>query len=252
VFDPGGNLFAPGSTYSGAKVIYEFTPGGSRTTFDNGLGGVDGVFDAETNLFIATGGLGSIYKLTPGGGTSVFASGFRSAYGLAFDRQGNLFMSDFMAGTVYKFTSSGGVLSSTPAIFATGFNSPRGLAFDSAGNLFMVDQNAYLIYEFTNSGGVLSANATVFASLDGSGYPAYLAIAPAAPPPPSLSIALAGSKAVVLTWPDTGSYTVQTNGDLSSANWMPDGAPVTMAGGTNRLSLTLPASGNLFFRLSSP
>ena len=65
---------------------------------------------------------------------------------------------------------------------------------------------------------------------------------------PNLTITHSGSS-VIVSWPNTGSYTLQQNANLALASgWTPSGYTITTANGTNRITLTVP-TGNLFFRL---
>jgi uncharacterized repeat protein (TIGR01451 family) len=64
---------------------------------------------------------------------------------------------------------------------------------------------------------------------------------------PNLAIAHPGNS-VVVSWPNTGSYTLQQNSNLATATWTASGYPITAANGTNRITITPPV-GNLFFRL---
>ena len=84
-FDSAGNLF---EADSGSGNIYEFTPGGARSTFASGAGHPFGLgalaFDSTGNLFLADEWDGNIYKFTPGGVQSIFASGLPAPAGLAF------------------------------------------------------------------------------------------------------------------------------------------------------------------------
>ena len=106
----------------GSGNIYEFTPGGTRSTFASGLISPQGLaFDSAGNLFEADGGSGNIYKFTPGGTRSTFASGLFPA-GLAFNSAGNLFEAD--STNIYEFTPDG-----TRSTFASGLNLPNFLAF---------------------------------------------------------------------------------------------------------------------------
>ena len=69
---------------------------------------------------------------------------------------------------------------------------------------------------------------------------------------PNLTITSAGPDKVVVSWPDTGSYSLQQNGNLAaSASWTASGYSITTANGTNRITVA-PATGNLFFRLANP
>ena len=65
---------------------------------------------------------------------------------------------------------------------------------------------------------------------------------------PNLSIAHSGNS-VIVSWPNTGSYTLQQNANLALANgWATSGYTVNTSNGTNSITLTSPP-GNLFFRL---
>jgi hypothetical protein len=65
---------------------------------------------------------------------------------------------------------------------------------------------------------------------------------------PNLIITHAGNS-VIISWPNTGTYTLQQNSNLSvSAGWTTSGYSITTANGTNSITIT-PPTGNLFFRL---
>jgi hypothetical protein len=68
---------------------------------------------------------------------------------------------------------------------------------------------------------------------------------------PNLTIKFVGPNSVIVSWPNSGSYTLQTNGNLSISSWIGYGGTVTTANGTNSITIT-PPTGNLFFRLSNP
>jgi hypothetical protein len=73
------------------------------------------------------------------------------------------------------------------------------------------------------------------------------------PGAPNLTITQSGSS-VIVSWPNTGSYTLQQNGNLAaSAAWATSGYPVTTnsPSGTNSITIT-PPTGSLFFRLANP
>ena len=68
---------------------------------------------------------------------------------------------------------------------------------------------------------------------------------------PNLVVTHSGG-GVIISWPDTGNYTLQQNANLALANgWATSGYTITTANGTNSITITSPA-GNLFFRLSNP
>jgi len=98
----------------------------------------------------------------------------------------------------------------------------------------------------TVGGAGLAANTT--ASLQITGGALNLVVTTGTPNP---AISFVGPDSVVVSWPDTGSYTLQTNGDLTTSGWMDYGGMVTTANGTNSITITPPA-GNLFFRLQHP
>jgi hypothetical protein len=64
---------------------------------------------------------------------------------------------------------------------------------------------------------------------------------------PNLIISRSGNS-VTVSWPDTGSYTLQQNSSLTSGSWSTSGYTINTANGTNSVTITSP-SGNLFFRL---
>jgi hypothetical protein len=68
---------------------------------------------------------------------------------------------------------------------------------------------------------------------------------------PALAITHSGNS-VTVSWPNTGSYTLQQNSNLAApAGWTTSGYTITTANGTNSITIT-PATGNLFFRLANP
>ena len=65
---------------------------------------------------------------------------------------------------------------------------------------------------------------------------------------PDLVIARAGNS-VTVSWPATGSYTLQQNANLASATgWTTSSYTINTTDGTNSITITSPP-GNLFFRL---
>ena len=65
---------------------------------------------------------------------------------------------------------------------------------------------------------------------------------------PNLSIAHSANS-VIVSWPNTGSYTLQQTANLSMANWVASGYTISTSNGTNSVTVTSPV-GNLFFRLA--
>jgi sugar lactone lactonase YvrE len=147
------NLF---ETDEASGNIYEFTPGGVRSTFVSGLNFPSLLaFNSVGDLFVEvmsnpSKGIDNIIEITPSGVESTFASGLDLPTGLAFNSTGDLFVGltgDGMAGSgsIIEITPNG-----TQSTFATGV-SPNGIAFNGAGDLFEEDGSGN-IYEFTPTG----------------------------------------------------------------------------------------------------
>jgi len=69
--------------------------------------------------------------------------------------------------------------------------------------------------------------------------------------PPNLTIQNSGNS-VIVSWPNTGSYTLQqTNNLAASSNWSTSTFTITTLNGTNSITIT-PPTGDLFFRLANP
>ena len=68
---------------------------------------------------------------------------------------------------------------------------------------------------------------------------------------PNLSIHFTNPNSVVVSWPNTGSYTLLQNTNPTGGNWATNNSTIITINGTNSITIT-PPTGNLFFRLSSP
>ena len=120
-FDSAGVLFD--ATIDGD--IYEIKPGGKKTTFASGLGGLFGLaFNSAGNLFTLDIGSGKVYEITPGGVVSTFASGFSNARGLAINSAGNLFVANYGSSNIVEITPDG-----VTNLFASGIETPTAIAF---------------------------------------------------------------------------------------------------------------------------
>jgi autotransporter-associated beta strand protein len=79
---------------------------------------------------------------------------------------------------------------------------------------------------------------------------AEVSTSPGTPPSPVIS-SFGGN--LTLAWPATGTYSVQQTTNLvAPGSWVPSTYSVSTRNGTNYITFTAPASGNLFFRLSNP
>jgi len=65
---------------------------------------------------------------------------------------------------------------------------------------------------------------------------------------PDLVITFVGPNSIVVSWPNTGSYTLQQNSNVAGGSWATSGYTITRGNGTNSITIT-PPTGNLFFRL---
>jgi hypothetical protein len=113
----------------------------------------------------------------------------------------------------------------------------------------------------TSGGGVYSVSGTIgqpdaSTAMSGSGYSltggfwSLISVVQTAGLP-SLTIQYVRPSTVLVSWPDTGSYTLQQNASLATTNWTASGYSITTANGTNSVSITSPG-GTLFFRLANP
>jgi hypothetical protein len=156
-FAGSGNLFAAEPE---TRLILEFTPAGTRSTFTSISGRPQGqAFDRFGNLFVCdsaegVNGHGAIVKITPAKVKTTFASGLSVPVLLAFDSAGNLFVSEYLSGKIFKFSPAG-----VRSAFASGLGTIRGLALDGSDNLFVSDITNLTIFKFTPTGAK-----TVFAS----------------------------------------------------------------------------------------
>jgi hypothetical protein len=66
---------------------------------------------------------------------------------------------------------------------------------------------------------------------------------------PDLAITFVNPNSVKVSWPDTGTYTLQQNANLGGGTWTTSGYTINTDSGTNSITIT-PPTGNLFFRLA--
>jgi hypothetical protein len=67
------------------------------------------------------------------------------------------------------------------------------------------------------------------------------------PESPALAISRLGNS-IIVSWPNTGSNTLEQTSDLAGGNWTTNASTITTTNGTNSITLT-PQAGSLFFRL---
>ncbi len=115
-FDASGNLFVGSGSGNGNGIITKITPGGVQSPFASGLSFPQGLeFDSAGNLYEADNTSSHIFEFTPGGTKSTFAS-VTFANQMVFDSSGNMFVTTgnglidkiTPGGTVSPFSSPGG------------------------------------------------------------------------------------------------------------------------------------------------
>jgi len=84
-FNSAGGLFV---TDQNGNAVYEFNPGGARSTFASGLANPsDLAFDSAGNMFVTMVGNGTVVEFEAGGGESIFASGLSIPGSIAIQGQ---------------------------------------------------------------------------------------------------------------------------------------------------------------------
>ena len=136
-----------------------------------------------------------------------------------------------------------------------------GLAFSSLGQSYSIDWYKIAGGGGTSTGGTYQVSGTIGqpdasgAMTGGSysltgGFWSLIAVVQTAGLP-NLTITHNGNT-VSVSWPNTGSYTLQQNANLALANgWATSGYSISTSNGTNSITVTPPA-GNMFFQLSQP
>jgi hypothetical protein len=265
--DTNGNLYVADYYYSTIRMITLVGTNWVVTTIagtEHSYGSNDGTngaaqffgpssitIDLQGNLYVADTINNTIRKITPVGtnwvvttiagqaGNSGFNDGtnlvaqFNDPYGISVDGLGNLYVADTLNNTIRKVTPAGtnwvvstlaGVAGSAGSTDGTGTNAlfyaPDDVAVDGVGHVYVGDTLNSTIRE--------GQVATV----------------------PNLTIGLAAADIVVVSWPNLGTYTLQSNTNLTTANWASYGGTITTSNGTNSVTIS-PPSGNLFLRLKN-
>jgi hypothetical protein len=149
--------------------------------------------------------------------------------------------------TYYDSYYSGGASFAAPAVTV----SLNGVAAFSATNNFPTLSNYWhtWTFEFTAS----AASTKLMLTGTTAARVAYIGLdnVTVTAVGPTLAIGLTAPDSVVVSWVNTAGYTLYTNNNLNTSNWVAYAGTVTNFTGTNRVTIS-PAKGDLFFRLSDP
>ncbi|MGB7769714.1 MAG: choice-of-anchor tandem repeat GloVer-containing protein [Verrucomicrobiia bacterium] len=250
---PNGYLY--GTTYGGNNDpygnIFKISTNGVQNNLYTFTGGADG---ANPYAGLVLGSDGNFYGTTTSGGTYTNGTVFR------IGTNGGLT-------NLYSFT--GGIDGATP--YAGLVQGSDGNFYGTTvsggtytnGTVFRISTNGVLtnLYSFSTGhdgrkpyGGLVQGRdgsfygTTLQGGTNGYGTVFRLTVVPG---PPQLTITYAGPDSVVVSWPDTAGYTLQTNSNLGTPGWVAYGGTVTTANGTNNTTITPPPE-KLFFRLANP
>src|ERR1035437_3295132 len=212
------------TTIAGQAQVYNSTDGTGTNALFYGPSSI--TVDGSGNLYVADTHNYTIRMLTPVGtnwvvttiagqaqvsnnnstdGTGTNAL-FYYPYGITVDGTGNLYVADTYDNTVRKVAPVGtnwvvitlaGVAGITGTNDGTGasalFSHPYAVAVDGAGNLYVGD--------------------TLNGTIRKGQIAAVLAV-------PNLTIGFTALNSLVVSWPSLGSYTLQSNADLTTTNWV--------------------------------
>ncbi len=226
--------------------------------------------DSAGELFVADAGNGLIRKLTPAGtnwvSSTISAPGnFSEPWGATLDSAGNLFVTDYnnstvLAGVVqlpppptvaFVGTPTSGVVPLAVTFANLSSNATNYVWNFGDGNILSTTSNTNVAEIYTNTGTytvVLTAQgAGGISALTNTAYIVVTSQTTTVPNPTIVYNFALGTMTV--SWPATGNYVLQTNGDLTMP-WVNYGGPVTTSNGTSSVTMPLP-TGILFLRLAS-
>jgi PKD repeat protein len=256
------------TTIAGTPTATGSADGTNNAALFNSPSGV--ASDAIGNLYVADYGNGSIRRVSPVGTnwvvTTISGPGaFSQPWGAALGSAGNLFVTDYGNATVLMGlvelplppeVAFSGAPTNGIAPLAVTFTNLSSHATNYVwnfgdGNTLTIGSNANVTETYTNAGAY-----TVILTAHGPGgvnaltNTAYIEVTTAATNVPNPTIQFVAPNTVLVSWPDTGNYVLQTNSNLSVPNWVNYGGPVTTSNGISSVTIVLPP-GMLFFRLTA-
>jgi PKD repeat protein len=237
--------------------------------------------DIAGNLYVADSGNHTIREITPSGtnwvvstiagvagqtgssdGTGTNAL-FSQPWGATVDTAGHLFVTDTGSRTIrlglvqvalppmagFSGTPTHG---SAPMVvtFANLSSNATNYVWDFGdGNVLSTSSNTNVTETYTNAG-TYTVSLTAYgpggvSALTNTGY---IVVTSSTTNVPNPTVQFIGPNTVLVSWPGTGDYVLQTNGDLTTPHWADYGGPVTTTNGVSSATFDL-SSGTLFFRL---
>jgi hypothetical protein len=165
--------------------------------------------------------------------TSAATTWIKSARGLAQSKTWRMALAFYFLLSAFSFRASGQSYSIDWYKIAGGGGTSTGGTYSVTGTIGQHDAGGPM------TGGNYSLTGGFWALISVVQTPGF----------PNLIITFVGPNSVLVSWPNTGSYTLQQNSNLAGGSWTTSGYSITTSNGTNSITVN-PPTGNLFFRLA--
>jgi hypothetical protein len=277
-------------TFPAPAVVYQYwSAGGATFTPDyNGVGGLEVHYEAAGQPAGHT--FGSFYygqnsgfRFSPNGNDALTSGDTQCTFTftvnptLGMAASGPLFHTNYnWIGTVFYLNLDSGIYDLIPPNNYSGWNNPGNPAnvvwngsnvtwtFNMASAVDISGHTNFVAYTDGGTNHFYGFNfgidpAVIFNSPNpGTNTPGNFDItinsiefAPAPMRPPNLTIQQVGTN-VVVSWPNTGTFTLQQSANMARFSWSPWGFPPILNNDTNTVTILPPFNTPLFFRLSNP